>query len=221
MQIGILTPTLPGTRFQKRFGDCLFLAMSIQELGTPHRFSNLRETMYAPAGGPFPRLRGKGADISWLAEPLRLVWCEYMDDRVQSHRMVLRLLTLSCKLEDIVRDNTGHLPYPGPVCETFMTTASEYAGVLTWLGEHFHTQPGPAGNYFNYTIKVHELLHIAFFARWINPSRGWCYAGEDMQMKSRQILASCTKGFQRKANVTSAALEKYWRGKSCDLATFV
>ncbi len=172
--------------------------------------------MFAAQNG-FPKMKGKAAELAHIGEPLLLLWRDHMDSSLQTHRMVAQLLEHSVSLERIVRENAGELPYPAPIYEELLTVGAKYAAVLTFLGQHYHEIAGAEGEYWNYTIKTHELQHCCFYARWIKTSRSWCYQGEDAMLRSRHIISSCCKGFTKKHQVTSAALMKYWRGKNMDL----
>ena len=47
---------------------------------------------------------------------------------------------------------------------------------------------------FNITPKNHYLAHICLAAKYINPRRAWCYAGEDMMKHIRRMGAAAARG---------------------------
>ena len=65
-----------------------------QEQGTKHRFNTLKQSMVEHAGGTFPRMKGKAAEIRYIGRPLLSVFEDLMDSGTQAHRTLWGKLPL-------------------------------------------------------------------------------------------------------------------------------
>ncbi len=155
---------------------------------TSTRFTNVSENMYvAPAG--FPKLKGKAAEIRHLGKPLRDVFT---------------------MMEDILDEHQQEYCLPADAHQCFFDAVFAFLAILTALGNWYH---GQGVLLFNFTIKCHYLVHIAYYSKYYNPRAAWCYSGEDFMQTIRKLVASCQRGTPPYL-VCSKTLRKYASGLS-------
>ena len=162
----------------------------LQELKTEHTFKNLRPSMAANLGGPFPKLKSKAAETRHLGKALHRVWQDYEDNTLQEHRMISRVLRLSWQLEEFIDERFQLHSFSTDDSDTFVKMTCEYNACLTWLGNHYHQKPDEHGRFFNYVVKNHYLQHAAWLTRYLHPARTWCYQARLWKRFTRHGLES-------------------------------
>ena len=71
----------------------------------PHRFGQLKLSMYTGPGDAFPCIKGKGAEIRGLAKPL-LDACEHFLGQInQQHRQIQLCLKMVVAMENVLDDH--------------------------------------------------------------------------------------------------------------------
>ena len=163
----------------------------------------------------WPSLKAKAAETSCFAEPLLRVWQKYSDDE-RHDRMISQLLQRIIMLEEAIERNGGVRKFPPLEADKFEQTGIEVVGLITWLGNHHHTD---GRLLFVSTYKTHELLHATAQARWINPGASWCYSGESLMQDVKGLIARSTHG-RSKVSCVALAMQRYWRGMSYGLFGF-
>ena len=154
-------------------------------------FQEIRLSTFVPAAENFPILKGKAAEVASLIKPLLALWLEAMDSSIRVHRMVRLCLTAIDEMEDVLGRNRTAFRLRGEAATCFRTQCYNLAAFVTALGTHYHVR----GLFlFNYTIKLHYILHIGNECEQINPRIGWCYAGEDMMLRVKILAQSCYSG---------------------------
>lgn len=112
-------------------------------------------------------------------------------------------------------ENEALLQYPADLAQQFLSMAVLLCQITTYLGNHFHTK---GERLFNFTIKNHVFLHGAWSARFLNPVRAWCYAGEDLMNRIKVLVQRAARTRLARHEVCNRAMEQYVRGLSCTIA---
>ena len=150
--------------------------------------------MFRRAASGFPKLHGKAAECRHLGKPLLKAWAVHMDQNSDAHRYIKLALQLSVKFEDILDANLDPdcFVLPPKSQRDLLNTTVGFNQAVTALGHHFHT--GLNESLFNFTVKNHYLLHVAMLAKYGNPRKLWCYAGEDFMHKAKELIAHSVSG---------------------------
>ena len=178
---------------------------------TLYQYGNIRMTMFAPATGQFPRLKGRGAEVRGLGRPLLHVFRILMDASSMQQRQMRLALEFLAKLEDLLDQHTPNIwRWPAAASAAFLDATIKFLACQTALGGHFH---GQGVLLFHCTIKSHIAIHLARMTKYLNPKLAWCYAGEDMMGKVRSLVHGATASSPPEL-VVSKVLDKYMRALS-------
>ena len=103
------------------------------------------------------------------------------------HRFTRLALKACVTLEEVLDRTVGEYRLTADAKE-FRDGCFQLAAALSALGNFFH----PKGVFlYHYTLKTHYLLHIGLLCDQISPRVGWCYAGEDLMMKLKELAQGC------------------------------
>ena len=170
---------------------------------TPVRYRYLNKmTMFIRKSG-YPKLRGKAAEVKWLAGPLREVWEKHHNPNLRVHRELLLYLKLNEQVEEMLMTHKTEVKFPEGEAPKFEETVTNMLLLLTRIAEHFLVE-----KLCNLTQKAHFLQHIAMLVRFLNPRLLWCFMGEDMQKRMACLGRTCVKG-QRPGQTISKMLGRY------------
>ena len=164
--------------------------------------------MYLPSSSPWPRLKGKAAEVKWFVVALSKVAEKRLNPNNQIEKWMLDGLQMSVYMETILNEYKDHMVLPEGEGTKFFKAACKFNLVVTALANHFHPQ---GVNLFNYTIKNHYLVDAGLQAQHINPRKGWCYAGEDFMQKIRKLWQSSCHGASP-LRVGESVVKKYCCG---------
>lgn len=203
---------LPGTQQENLRTVWEMIKEGYNVFNVKYKYSEIRITMYAGAG--FPLLKGKAAEVKGLALPLCKVVEDLLPEDCQIHRWMRKLLFAIVQVEQILTKHKSDARLPRDAALEFSSSCSAIVSLNTALGIHFHRD---GEMLFNHTIKFHYTQHLAIISAYINPRLAWCYSGEDLLQKVRQIVQSCFKGTKHVA-VPQKAMLKYIRGLNYRLA---
>ena len=162
-------------------------------------------------GTHFPSLKGKAAEIRALLGPMLSACDEFLGEDTMQKRQIKLMLRCAVKMEDILDEHQLEYKLPPGAADDFNQAAVAFVQLNTSLGKHFHAHPDvPEAQrvLLNHTIKFHYLLHLGILARYMNPRLAWCYSGEDLMMKVKQIVQSCHRGLPGHA-IPTKAMRKY------------
>ncbi|CAE7939702.1 unnamed protein product, partial [Symbiodinium necroappetens] len=88
-----MLPSAPIDNLQSVWADIKSL---YRELGTPVRYKYITKlTMFIPAKNPYPKLRGKGAEIKYLSDVMLKLWRKYMNPHLRVHQQIELMLRLN------------------------------------------------------------------------------------------------------------------------------
>ena len=178
------------------------------------RFGCMKLSMFYNGENSFPKLKGKAAEINHITKPLLAVWTRHMDHGNTQHRQIKLALQLSCRFDQILAEHKAEYVIRNPYHDELVKCAFGMNQALTSLGNFYHAKHHVV---FNMTLKNHYLNHIALMSRYINPSRVWCYSGEDMMDKCKKVVRACLSGTPT-AIVVPKAIRKYSIGLACHLS---
>jgi hypothetical protein len=156
----------------------------------PNRFGNLKMTMFT--AGASPKLKGKAAEVKDLGPVLHEVWKAFYNPNleVKVHRKI-ELVLRTGDLDAILEAHPGAYALPRDAAADLVSTAfvhlSLFAELRVWFADDYN-------HLFQLTQKGHYLMHCCLLSHALNPRRSWCYSGEDLMGKSRDLAASCSKG---------------------------
>ena len=171
------------------------------------QFQSLKLSMFENHRA-FPKLKGKGAELRHFGQPLLHAFTKRMTSGNKQHRQIKLALEMSVKIEHIMDAYSSSYALPEPAAVEFREACYGFCGLVTLLGQHFHSS---GTLLFNFTIKFHYLLHLGLLAKVINPRLAWCYKGEDFMHVNRRIIGACVRGTPN-ANVEAKAARKYLEG---------
>lgn len=148
----------------------------------------------------FQELKGKAGEIKDFGGALLHSWQEHMHktgEHKTLHRKIELALTYNVEIETIVKTHASEWRFKGTIGTDFRRAVFNFLLIFNALGDEF----SPANRTddkcgFNVTTKAHYLAHVALTACYLNPRLAWCYSGEDMMHKFRDLLQACTRGNQ-------------------------
>eukprot|EP00973_Karenia_brevis_P044299 6137511-Karenia_brevis.AAC.1 len=137
-----------------------------------------------------PMLRGKAADIKDMVRALLHVWERYyMDSSNVHHRAIRQGLRASARADDILKEypvpENPRLPQEKQ--QEFEKALFVYLACQNHLASFYNSDEGGNLMMFNVTIKSHMLAHVALLSRNLNPRAAWCYMGEDLMQRTKQL----------------------------------
>ena len=170
----------------------------------PSQFRYLnRLSMFERQNGQRPKLRGKAAEVKYLANPLRYVWNKYANENLLVHRQISLYLKLNSELEELLIIHRHEMALPRADADTFEYKCTAMMLLLSSIAEHFLTQ-----RLFNMTQKAHFIQHISMLAKHLNPRLTWCFMGEDMQKRMSGLAKTCVNG-QRPGQTIGKMMLRY------------
>lgn len=187
--------------------------LSLKVFQTKYKYNELRLTMFMGAGGSFPQLKGRAAEVKGLAHPLCKCVEDFLDDGSQVHKWMKKLMLAIVQIEEILTLHCDEYVLPADVAREFLAGCDAIVKLNTALGKHFHDR---GDLLFNHTIKFHYLQHVGLIAAYINPRLAWCYSGEDLLQRVRSIARSSQHG-TKQGGVPPKVMRKYAQGLSFKL----
>lgn len=130
-----MLPSSPIDNLQTVWGD---IKSFYKALGTPVRYRYITKlTMFILAKNPYPKLRGKGAEVKYLSDVMLKLWQKHMNPHLGVHRQIELMLRLNAAVEQTIIDYREALFFPAPVAATFATRVEKYLLLLTAIAEHY------------------------------------------------------------------------------------
>ena len=142
------------------------LGIASQELGSACTYTNLTIASFCDADRPhaaYPKLKGKGAEVKDLADPLLKVWAKLEDN------IVLQMLQHQCAIQQALTINS---------LANLLTEADSQDlcvhidGVLMAYTVLANTADREGYLRWNITPKFHMLWHLGERSKNLNPRRG-------------------------------------------------
>jgi len=146
------------------------------------------------------------------------VFIKFHDPLDRIHRQIILAIKMSILMDKCLDDNASEPKLPAEEAETFAKAAWAFCQLITTVGQHYRSQTPPMA-LFNYTIKYHYLLHIAEASQYFNPRWCWCYQGEDLMNKTKNLLKSCMVA-NKPIPAVNKAMTKYTFGMGYQIVSF-
>jgi hypothetical protein len=119
-------------------------------------------------------------------------------------KTIVAALEANNSMEDILEANPGWT-LEGDAYDEFLRVSHGFACLFSELSR---LAADLELTLFDVTVKLHYILHIARFARFLHPKLTWCFAGESFMKISKQLMASCTRA-TKTWNGSLKAMDKY------------
>ena len=157
----------------------------------------------------FPKLKGKGAEIRDLMEPMLLVWQKHCRNRNSVDKSVLSGLQCMCKLQAILHEYKDDPFLP-------VNTAKLFTGHVNMFLHEYSVLANLADKelklLFNVVPKHHALWHLGQRSAFLNPRLGNTMIDEDFVGICKSIVQSCAHGTESHL-IPCSFIEKYMWGK--------
>ena len=157
---------------------------------TPIRFRYLTSLrMFVRLRGS-PKLRGKAAEIKYLAGPFAAVWDMWKNAGVVLHERISIMLRLNARIEELLIAHRGDISF-GSDAAVFKEALD---GML--LLQYNISQELAASDpaiIMTITEKAHFLQHSALLAHCLSPRLVWAFAGEDQQRRVQALGKASVK----------------------------
>ena len=159
-------------------------------------------------GKPFPKLHAKASEVRAVLPAMEA----YFRDLVQQEAHVrdvdllamAQLLTTSVQMERTLEAHRGFKVNKAKALE-FQELVHQHNKQTTILCKRLHDR---GEMYFNFLIKHHMLYHIADLGLHMSPKLGWCFKGEDMMLKVKDMAIGSFRGLEP-AKLGNKVAEKY------------
>ena len=175
-----------------RLWECI--AKHYRTLGTATQFGALTLSSFTDHDKPrkhWPKLKGRGAEIRDIQEPLLMTYKELRKAGDVDDDRIIGLLESQVQLQTIFSDNAK---------DTFLSkeTAVEVRRIIDNILQLYTLLANSSDRrhtlLFNIVPKFHFLWHLGFRAYWLNPRKGCTMVDEDYVGVVKHIVASCVHG---------------------------
>ena len=129
------------------------------------------------------------------------------------HRNVRIGLLATAQMEEILKRTRGAYVMSQADSNEFRSACLTYCQALTKCIADYV----PHHAYFNWTKKSHLILHYADYSKWMHPSLGSCYAGEELMAIVRRLLQAVARA-SKPLTASNRALERWLHGFAYKLA---
>ena len=162
-----------------------------KSLNITHRYHYFnRLTMFQRKSGP-PKLRGKAAEVHHLHKVMLQLWLKHCNQQLAVHRQILTLLKLNSNIEDLLDEYKQDVALPAASAKELLDKSSSMCHLQSLLYDHFAQENLQL---FNYTLKTHDILHLAAHSHQINPRLVWNFCGESNMGILKMLGSTCVKG---------------------------
>ena len=183
-----MLPGRPEANIRQIWSDILDVYKS-EQTHVRFRYLNSLRMFVRVRGGP--KLRGKGAEIKYLASPMLRIWEKYMNAGLQIHNEIKVMLKLNLVVENLLIQYRGEVSL-GPDARQFQDALDGMLALQSKIASHFQQHEERA--IFSITEKSHYLQHSAMLARYLSPRLVWAFSGEDQQKRVQTLGKASVKG---------------------------
>ena len=177
-------------------------------------YSNLTLNSFVNPKSPhnqYPRLKGKGAEIKDLMEPMYAVWQEYKRpsrDEAFMDNLVSKALSTMCQIQGILHYHADDNFLPTTVAEQFRKLVNNF---LVDYSKLAHLADSANMLLFNVVPKHHGMWHLGQRAKFLNPRKGNTMIDEDFVGKIKDLVSSSAHGTESHL-IPTKVFEKYTWG---------
>ena len=137
----------------------------------------------------YPILKGKGAEVKYLTEPLIAAWKEFRRPRNSHDSRVLGALQHVLAIQDIIGLWSDELLMPEEDVHTLRNEIDKFLADYTYLGLQADARHQCL---FSAVPKLHYLWHLGNQAMWLSLRRSACWIDEDFVGIMKRLAARCT-----------------------------
>lgn len=186
------------------------------KLGVQHRYHYFnRLTMFVRKTGA-PKLRGRAVEVLGLNHVMVKIWEETLNPQVEIHRMILQMLKMNNKMEDLLHIHRNDTALPAASATEFVDAAFKMAHLNNLIHEHFKQEPD-IPDIFAITIKLHMVLHVALHSHEVSPRLTWNFTGEDEMGILKFLARTAAKVFSLRMSLPrcsfTGGMQCTWRWK--------
>ena len=156
--------------------------------GTTSRYRMMKTNMFSSGSGGYPQLKGKAGCIHHLGPILRHIIQQRYNPDCAFQVAILEALKSSEELEEILSTYKDQFKFPPEFAVRFRDLC------ITHVKQQQELKDFSDYKIFNVTFKHHWLVHAGHRAQFQNPRMGWCFQGEDLMLKIREMTHPCTFG---------------------------
>jgi len=170
------------------------------------RLTNLKLAMFTDESKPHSQyafLGTKGAETKHLAKPLAIVCGEMVDATDEFSKRRAACVAEMVSLIDQI-DLAGTF-LTSAEAQTLEATLIKFFGHYCWLNKWAETE---GRLLFHIVPKFHMLHHMVLDAKFLNPSKVWCFKGEDYVGKISTLAGSVTMSV-RSTKLSQKVASKY------------
>lgn len=161
--------------------------------GTDHQFTHMGVSSFLDPQKPtrkFPRLKGRGAEIKGLVDPLLAVWNNVRTASAHDKCVTHALEALSC-MQRILDEHKYDLFFTPAASQEFIRQTDAFLLDYSWLGVQADSR---SELLFSGVPKLHWLWHMADRSLFLNPRRVACFTGEDFVKHMKKIAVKSSAG---------------------------
>ena len=183
---------LPGTPMQNMERVWEGICEQYRLLRVPTQYSSLGISSFVDPARPtleYPRLKGRAAEVKWLAPVLLALWRRHGRPGVQVDQWVEACLTSQVRLQEIIDEEPAALFIEPALAAELPAVADRMLSFYSRLADAANR----AGELL-WTVapKHHQLVHICARAAYLHPRRGSCFVDEDFMRRVKGIVQACT-----------------------------
>ena len=151
-----------------------------------------------------PKLKGRAAQVSALAEPMLALWLDHMDSTNNQHKQIRTWLKLNVSVEKLIKSNEDEIAFS----QTDHMSLKKWCFGMAQLHRSLHQSYEENGAQLFASIpKLHAFLHCALASSSLSPRLTWCFRQEDNMSVHRTLAQSCCRGI-RGPQVTAKMVAK-------------
>ena len=184
------------------------IAAAYRALACPTQYGNLGLTSFHDPAKPraaYPKLKGRAAEVKWLAPALQAVWARHMRHGVEQDHWVAGCLASLCQMQSILdSDSRNFFLEPGQVLH-FRTLVDQHLSLYSRLAA---AADSVGDLLWTVAPKHHLMWHLAWKSQYLHPRRGSCYQDEDFMRRMKGMVQGCTAS-NAMHKVPLAVLHKY------------
>ena len=164
-----------------------------KRLNTKCQFTSITLSMFINVQKPkqdYPRLKGRGAEIKGLLEPMKAVWLKFAGRKITWKARVTRVLDCQILVQDKLDSCKDHfLPNDSvkAIREAVDTLLLEYSELSNFATDREECL-------WNIVPKFHWYYHLAYRCCFLHPRCGSTWLDEDFVGFIKDVVAACTAG---------------------------
>ena len=203
-----LLPSSPSENL-KRVWACIVNAY--RDNGVPSQYTNMSLSMFTNPDSPdksYPKLKGRGAEIKELVQPLLFAWEALVDCSDDFNHDVKAILETQIDIQTILHIHRDDTFLPVKVANRLRDCVDRFLSLYQGLA---HASDQRKDLLFNMVPKLHWLWHLGQKAIFLNPRKGNTMVDEDYVGFFKKNVQACAQGTPS-ASVSLACMDKYCWG---------